>query len=245
MKLKPSVVLILLSLVLFISDVTFVAINYFSAKDALETAIQETNHHLESKFFQALQATEDRMVHLATYVAGDTSIQQLFLQGKLASIKEGSAAGGPLTTDARNKLYDKVKDSRDALAAQYDYRQLHFHLPPGSNSFLRVHKPEKYGDNMDFVRHTIVHTNQYQIACQGFETGRVYSGIRGVVPVFATDKREGRRTYVGALENGTSFQTTLEAISSIDSVGASIILTQDHLRQNVWPDFLDQMIVLS
>ena len=234
---SPNKIFLILSLFLLFFNLSFVIINHQQAKRTLEKNVQVYNDQIQARFFQALTATEDRMVQLATYVAADTVIQQLFLQGRRAAEAETGLTKTPKTDLVRQELYNRIRYSRQALAQRYDFRQLHFHLPPGSNSFLRVHQPDKYGDNMDSVRHTIVATNRDRSVSKGFETGRVYSGIRGVVPVFAWDSARNERVFVGALEAGTSFQQTLESIAS-DSLGIAIFLNEAHMRANVWPDFL-------
>ncbi|MCK4962890.1 MAG: PAS domain-containing protein, partial [Anaerolineales bacterium] len=128
------------------------------------------------------------------------------------------------------------------LEVQKDFqlRQLHFHLGPGSTSFLRVHRPDKFGDNMDDVRFTIVDTNARQSSRTGFETGRVYSGLRAVVPVSAWDSDEGKTVHVGALEVGASFDVILKIIDEQYDLGSGVFLTMDHVTSTMWPDFVKQ-----
>lgn len=218
----------------------FILINYRSSKNALKTQFFQISRDIEAAFVQEQQATEQRMLQIATFVAADPVVQQLFLAGKEAVAAEGGGGGGIESAKIRQQLYQKVASSREALAARYDFRQLQFHLGPGSLSFLRVHEPEKFGDRMDSVRHTVVAVNLAKQPVSGFETGRVISGIRGVVPVFAQNQQSGAPVYVGALEAGTSYHVTLENITRPRQIGMAILLSVEHLKANMWPGYLDR-----
>lgn len=239
---KTIRIFLLLSLLIFSLDAIFILINYYSSRRALNDQFSQISRDVEASFVQAQQATEQRMLQIATFVAADREIQQLFLAGKETVSREGGGAGGAESAVIREKLYQRVIDSRDALAARYDFRQLHFHLGPGSLSFLRVHAPKKFGDTMDTVRHTVVIVNHTQHPVSGFEIGRVYSGIRGVVPVFAFDPLSGRQLHVGALEAGTSCQYTLENAAQPRGVGMAVLLTVDYLAANIRPDYLQDFL---
>jgi len=49
------------------------------------------------------------------------------------------------------KLYAHLKD--------YGIKQLHFHFPD-TTTFLRFHKPSKYGDNLEDIRYSLVVANK-------------------------------------------------------------------------------------
>jgi methyl-accepting chemotaxis protein len=84
------------------------------------------------------------------------------------------------------------------LRTQHGAAQFQFHLPPAT-SFLRVHRPEKFGDDLSGFRKTIIATNRDQRPISGLERGVAGLGIRGLAPVFS----EG--LHVGSLELGLSF----------------------------------------
>jgi signal transduction histidine kinase len=92
----------------------------------------------------------------------------------------------------RQELYMKLKDRYSDLAKQ-GLKQFHFHLPNGE-SFLRLHSPEFYGDNILPQRDTLRYVIKHQKPIDGFEEGCIYNGFRFVYPLFA-DKE-----YVGSVE---------------------------------------------
>lgn len=97
----------------------------------------------------------------------------------------------------RDKLYIELKDTYSMLK-QYNLKQLHFHRP-SNESFLRFHRPKKYGDDLSQIRQTVAYVNKYQKFIDGFEEGRIYNGYRFVYPLFEENK------YLGSVE--ISFST--------------------------------------
>ncbi len=64
--------------------------------------------------------------------------------------------------------------------------RIHYHLAPGI-SFLRVWKPEKYGDDLRSFRHMVVKVISTGEPLAGIEAGRAGLAVRGVAPVKDSD----------------------------------------------------------
>ncbi len=185
--------LILLSIFIAVSDATFVFINYLNSKDALDRSLQMQGQEQRRSFELTLADIEKTMALMASYVANDPRINDLFLRGVIAAKEEGGGSGGPQTAKLRQELFELVTPGWQKVTTDFQVRQLHFHMGPGSTSFLRVHKPARFGDSMHQCRYTVVAVNDELQAVTGFETGRVVSGIRGVIPVFSTDRKARAR----------------------------------------------------
>lgn len=235
---KRTQIFITLSLVIAIIDGVFVYANNRFAHEALLESLDQEGLQIQSSFDTLMDQTYNSMLVVATFISNDPEIQSLFLQGKKAVEAEGGGAGGEKAEQARNALFDKVGPNWRKVQSEFHVRQLHFHLGPGSTSFLRVHRPEKYGDNMDNVRFTIVDTNAQKTSRFGFETGRVYSGLRGVVPMTGRDTDTSQDIHLGALEVGTSFNVILKILDDRYGLGAGVLLTKEHIESAMWPDFI-------
>lgn len=231
-------IFLLLSIVIAVSDGLFVVINNAFSQKAFEASLHEEGQNLRSNFDTLMSQTYENLLIMATYISNDKEIQSLFLAGKKAVETEGGGAGGEKAAEARQQLFNVVGATWKTVQNKFHARQLHFHLGPGSTSFLRVHKPDKFGDNMDDVRFTIVDTNKERTPRFGFETGRVYSGLRGVVPVTAWNGESNRQVHVGALEVGTSFNSILNIMNDKSGVGGGVLLTREHITSAMWPDFI-------
>jgi len=232
---------ILLSLLFACLDIIFVVINYNSARQALDDHFTGTSQEVGAAFSQALDATEQRMLQIATFIANEPPVQRLFLAGKKAVTGEGGQGDEKTASRIRKRLYDLLGPPRMILARDYDFRQLQFHLGPGSLSFLRIHEPERFGDRMDTVRHTVVTVNRIHESVSGIETGRMHTGIRGVVPVFTCQNDTPVPEYIGALEAGTGFKSTLHNVVRDRTTNMAVLLTTRHMEKNVWPDVLESL----
>ncbi|MEA2051059.1 MAG: ATP-binding protein [Campylobacterota bacterium] len=94
------------------------------------------------------------------------------------------------TKDIQRKvLYNLIKDEYSSLKF-VSIRQLHFHLN-NNISFLRMHRPNKYGDNLTDVRLTVKYVNQFHKNIDGFEEGRIFNGFRFVFPIMDKTKHLG------------------------------------------------------
>jgi diguanylate cyclase (GGDEF)-like protein len=81
----------------------------------------------------------------------------------------------------RKELFNKLQPFYERLSG-YNFRQFHFHTK-NSDSFLRFHRPQKYGDSLKGIRYTIEETNRLKIPIYGFEEGRIYNGFRNLYPI--------------------------------------------------------------
>ncbi|WP_114418199.1 sensor domain-containing diguanylate cyclase [Marinospirillum perlucidum] len=228
------------SLFLALLDITFVVYNNQRAEESFQHVIQEEGENLHRDYEATKAQTLDNLLFVATYISRDEQVQLLFEQATRAVEEEGGGPGGPRAAELRQQLLAEVQSSWQEVQKTFDARQLHFHLPPGSTSFLRVHKPEKFGDNMDNLRHIIVATNQDQTPRTGFETGRVYSGLRGVVPVFAPETSPEGPRHLGALEVGTSFEEIIKLFQQQYQIHGGVILTPTHITEKMWPDYVEE-----
>ena len=108
------------------------------------------------------------------------------------SVQAAFAAGD------RDGVHAAVKEAFVLLKSDYGVVQFQFHTPPAL-SFLRVHDPKKFGDDLSGFRNTVLEVNRTQARLHGVEQGVAGLGIRGVVPVF----HDG--AHLGSLEFGLSF----------------------------------------
>jgi len=118
----------------------------------------------------------------AYVLSQNEEVQKLFAEGK------------------REDLQKKLTDMYKVLSDEMNVYQLQFHLPPAT-SFLRMHKTEKFGDDLSAVRPTIVRTNEIKDFVMGLDQGSFGYGIRGLVPMYYDDR------HIGSLEFGMSFST--------------------------------------
>ncbi len=133
----------------------------------------------------------------------ESVLAKVSAEGRLAQAMSALVAGIPQVQQAfaagdRETLKDYFADGFSVLKNDYGVRQFQFHTPPAT-SFLRVHKLEKYGDDLSAFRHTVVETNRTRSPIKGVEVGVAGLGVRGIVPVVNAGQ------HVGSVEFGMSF----------------------------------------
>jgi len=126
----------------------------------------------------------------------------------------------------RKELYKELFSVYQELE-ENNLRQLHFHLP-GSISFLRFHRPDKYGDSLKGIRLSIDAVNESKKEVHGFEEGRIFNGFRHVFPLF-----DGNR-FVGTVELSYSFDAIKELASRLYPSQYDLILKKELIESTVF-----------
>lgn len=143
------------------------------------------------------------------------------MESKNAETMSALVAGIPLVrekfdTADRKALSELFLPGFKLLQESYGVEQFQFLRPPAI-SFFRVHKPEKSGDDLSQLRHTVVATNSTRKPTRGLEYGVAGLGVRGMVPV----SYAGR--HVGVIEFGMSFgQSFFDTFKANNGVDAAM-----------------------
>ena len=109
---------------------------------------------------------------------------------------------------ARGRLYRRLYTQYLSMKS-HNLSQLHFFAADGT-SFLRFHKPDRYGDSLFDARPSIRIANQEQRPVYGFETSRVRSGFRYIYPIAWQGK------HVGCVEVSVTVKAIRDAMAELD-----------------------------
>ncbi len=126
--------------------------------------------------------------------------------------------------EARKELYEQLKDKYEQNKL-YGLRQLHFHLS-NNESFLRMHKPDLYGDDLTRSRPTVRWVNEHHQRVDGFEEGRVYNGFRHIFPLFYQSD-SSNKFYMGSVEISFSSFSFIKDLASTDRCKGSFLIKSD------------------
>ncbi|MBB4265699.1 methyl-accepting chemotaxis protein [Roseospira visakhapatnamensis] len=133
-------------------------------------------------------------------------------------VAKAPLTGRAMAEQDREALLDHYGPAFQSLHDEHGVRQFQFHLPPAT-SFLRVHKPETFGDDLSAFRATVVEANTRRASIRGLEHGVAGLGMRGVMPV----SHEG--IHVGTVEFGLSFdQSFFQAFDDDNDVRVALYL---------------------
>jgi len=159
---------------------------------------------------------QQRLQNLYTTFMEDINDREQMAVALAANLAEIPAVKKALAEQDRDTLAELLLASYQHLDADFGVPQSQFHLPPAT-SFLRLHKPEKFGDDLSAFRNTVLATNDQKRAISGLEKGKGGYGIRGVVPV----SYQGQ--HVGSFEMGMNFdQQLLDNFKEAHQVDVSV-----------------------
>lgn len=144
----------------------------------------------------------------------------------LSIFKDAYSSNEKEKNQIRKKLYKALEEKYFKLKA-FNLKQLHFHLP-NNDSFLRMHRPDKYGDNLSEVRETIKYVNENKKYIHGFEEGRIFNGFRFVYPLFF------RNTHIGSVEISFSSLTMIKAIKKTYNKNSHFLIKKDIVNKKVF-----------
>ncbi|GJQ64522.1 MAG: hypothetical protein SCALA702_35750 [Melioribacteraceae bacterium] len=124
----------------------------------------------------------------------------------------------------RDELRDKLLPIfENKLKPIYKIAQVHFHTAD-NRSFLRLHKPSKFGDDLSGFRATVVKANRERTIVQGIEVGKYGTGLRNVTPLYY----EGQ--HIGSVEFSGSIYGLLDAISTSLDIQYAIGVDHKYLK---------------
>ncbi len=182
---------------------SIVAIVLFMVGIQMWTAMNAAKHERDQMVQEAFQGHK-RLEAEADQIA-EENLKIAMVIAEMDSVQES------LGLQDRERLIETINPIVTSLNANSAFPiKVHFHLPPAT-SFLRVWKPEKFGDDLRGFRKTIVETLSSGKPVKGIEAGRVGLAIRGVVPIFW----EGDDKPVGSVEVAVSLGAVAKNIANI------------------------------
>jgi len=168
---------------------------------------------------------------VATAAAALAAVEALEVD-RMSALLEVIAADDALATrfEARDRagLLDAARPIFDGLTAQHGVTHWYFHPPDPAREgvFLRVHRPELYGDP---VRRPIVaRAVAERRETSGRELGRTAYAVRVVRPWLRGDR------LLGFLELGEDVHTFLARVKAMTGDELGMLLAKERLDRNAW-----------
>ncbi len=152
-----------------------------------------------------------------------------------------------INTPSVLKLYSKAANAKDPqkkiirdslyelLLPVYKYlkssnvKQMQFHLPD-NESFLRFHRPQKFGDDLCNVRYSVKMTNLTKQNHSGFEEGRASYGFRYVFPLFSEN------VHIGSVETSFSFEALKKILNDNGNTVFGFMINKKIVDSKVFKD---------
>ncbi len=119
-------------------------------------------------------------------------------------------------------MYSRLK-TRGILQFQFVF--------PDNKSFLRMHKPNKFGDDLTNIRYSFNHTNKTKQVVIGFEQGRTTHAFRYVFPCY---DKEGN--YLGAIETSLSSYSLQDKLSDVNKLHSHFLVNKQIFDVKAWKE---------
>ncbi len=131
--------------------------------------------------------------------------------------------------EIRDELYDFLLPMYESMHARGG---LQFQCAFADNtSFLRMHDPDVYGDDLSKIRYSFPTVNKTQKTVQGFEQGRVTNGFGYVFPYF---DRNGK--HIGAVEISLDSSVIQQNLFDTSGIYSHFLLKKDTFTEEVLRD---------
>lgn len=186
-------------------------------------AVVYIKEHDTKNFLDVISPDFKRHIHIANIHL--TDISKIFYdisvdkpEIEVLMYKASQANSTQEAVQLREKLLRLLHPTYETMK-QYHVRQLHFHLP-GTISFLRFHRPQKFGDSLVGIRKTLEYVNKYKTPISVFKEGRIFN----VFPIYYRDK------FVGTVEISFSFSAIQELLSKIDKTNYLFMIKDEKQR---------------
>lgn len=143
-------------------------------------------------------------------------------------VKEANTASTSRSKKLRNILRKKLSPTYKRMD-ENNFRQFQFALKDG-RSFLRMHKVDRYGDDLESVRATVEIANREHRYVEGFEEGRVYNGYRFEFPLFDGEE------YIGCVETSISFMSIIKMVDKLFKDPTTFMIKKSVVDAKVWQE---------
>lgn len=128
----------------------------------------------------------------------------------------------------RTKLYMQALEEYKSAQKQ-GVLQIQF-VDKKNISFLRMHKRDKFGDDLTGIREDYMYTNTTLKPIQIFTQGRTSNGFRNVFPIYKDDQ------HIGAMEISFSSLDTVEHLNEITYTNASLLIHKKTQEKKAWSE---------
>ncbi len=147
---------------------------------------------------------------------------------EIISLFKNVQTKNPLEQDIIRKKLFKLLINKYQKLKGFNVKQLHFHLP-NSISFLRMHRPNIYGDDLTNIRPTLNYVNITKQPIHGFEEGRIYNGFRFVYPLFNENKN-----FLASVEVSFDILALIQEIFNTYYLDSNFLIRKDIVDKKVF-----------
>ncbi len=203
-------------------------LSLFAANSIIDKVFDEDRTNVQTIYYDRMQTIStmlfDAMFHEAETIF-NTEINKPDI---LTLAAQASSSESQDVTQARHLLYQRLLPLFESLQAE-GIQQIQFHTPD-LRSFLRMHRPDVYGDDLSPYRETVVHCNNFLEPVFGLESGRYSEAYRNVFPLFIENR------HIGSVEISYSISEAGKRFTRKFSRNLALFVHQHVFRETAFND---------
>ncbi|MEA3370875.1 MAG: diguanylate cyclase [Campylobacterota bacterium] len=142
-------------------------------------------------------------------------------------MRQAKSADEEQRTLLRKQLHVLLKDNY-GYAKRAGVLQYHF-VFPNNRVFLRMHKLDKFGDDLTAVREDFAYTNRTEKPISGFTQGRTAHAFRNAFPLFDVGGE-----HIGAMEVSFSSDGFQEYLTEVSHIHTHFLVKKDIFDAKTW-----------
>ena len=196
---------IILAIVITVAGAAFVSSRLFSG---MTDAVEADQFRVMGAIVQtAISDAENKALARAELLADLPTVQKLLAAGDLTGLEAELA-----------KMFANQK-------ARHGVDQAQFHIPPAT-SFLRLHDPANFGDDLSAFRPMVVAVNRDRVPLKGAAVARSGPAIFGVAPASDSGGKP-----IGSVEIGIAYGPLLAGLKTAYGIDLALFIEEQALKQ--------------
>ncbi|MEA3228324.1 MAG: ATP-binding protein [Campylobacterota bacterium] len=220
-NLKLKAIFTLLFLFLYSISFTY---NLEKKDLAVEKELDKFTQKLENSFQNIVQENYNEAESTSSILHGEELL--------LTSMSKASNSSEQEKNILRDKLFLHLEPLHQML--KHDgVLSFHFALSD-STSFLRMHQPLYFGDDLSLIRYTYKIIEKTHREISGLEDGRFNLSFRYLFPLFNEEEK-----YLGAYEISYSLEYMQQQMLEISLIEAEILEKNSLYENNLWQEKID------
>lgn len=211
--------LIWLTLFFIFLNILFFFFNHYYKSNLIERELQEKTYDMELSYKQILKFFDQTAAISYAGIIKNTKVIGILKQVEKATPEEKDRL--------RLELFAVLKDRYENLQKR-GVLQNQFVLPDNT-SFLRMHKPDIYGDSLTGVRYSFESVHQHKKRIDGFEHGKTAHGFRYVFPLF-----DEKQNYLCAVEISFGSEEIQKNMNEVFNMHTHFIINKSVFKTESW-----------
>ncbi|MCK5684286.1 diguanylate cyclase [bacterium] len=188
-------------------------------RQRIKLAINASLENLQTQFnvIDRFNKIDSKMIYLTTQ--NNQKILDILAQVKNSDTVKRDAL--------RRELYNLLENKYEFVKLK-GVLQFHF-VMPDNTTFLRMHKPTKYDDDLGKIRYSFVKTNRNYEPTRGFEQGKTAHSFRNTYPVFDKDGN-----YLCALDISYGSEVIQNHLTEVNQLHTHFLVHKNIFDIKIW-----------